>query len=384
MRIGVVCHPTIGGSGLLATQLGIGMAKLGHQVHFISRTRPFKLSENCPNTFFHRVEGIDYPLFDDPLYTFALTAKIVEVVDAYNLDIVHAHYSIPHSLCVHLANEITKHKFPMITTIHGTDVTVVGRDKPLYPLNQFSINKSTTVTTVSRYQQQYIKKHFDIKKSIEVIYNFTNFDLFKASNANHSTRKQWADDDEKILMHISNFRPVKNTELVVKVFSQVVKSIKAKLVLVGTGPEVDLTKSLAARLNILDKVIFLGDINNVEQIIANADCVFQPSSHESFSLVLLEAMASGVPTVSSNVDGIPEVVQHGKTGFIAPLDDLIGMSDHIKNIFSDDVLSESMAKAGRIRAEQCFGWHQQVQKYLKCYENTLQTFHSNNVIQVGQ
>lgn len=381
MRICIVCHPSIGGSGLIATQLGIGLAKLGHQVHFISQSKPFKLDESLPNIYFHQVEAIHYALFTDPLYTFALTAKIVEVVDEFQIDLVHAHYSIPHSLCAHLANQITKRKFPMITTIHGTDVTLVGRNKPLYPLNQFSINKSDTVTTVSKFQQKYIKQHFDIDKSIEVIYNFTDLQTFSPVNADQTERAKLAEKDEKILMHISNFRPVKNTETVVKVFAQVVKSVKSKLILIGAGPEVAITKALVAKLNIQDKVVFLGEQSNIEDFIANADCIFQPSSHESFSLVLLEAMASGVPTVSSDVDGIPEVVQHGKTGFIAPLNDLIAMSEYIIRIFSDETLSQEFSKAGRIYAEDNFSWQQQVKSYQTCYEKTLHEFNNQNAVQ---
>lgn len=370
MRIGIVCHPTIGGSGLIATQLGIGLARLGHEVHFISHTRPFKLVDE-KGIFFHCVEGIDYPLFDDPLYTFALTAKIVEVVERFDLDLVHAHYSIPHSLCAYLASEITTNKFPTVTTIHGTDVTVVGQDKPLYPLNRFSINKSTVVTTVSNFQRQYTKQEFNISKSIEVINNFIDLDVFSPKHASKERRAMIAADDEKILMHISNFRPVKNTDVVIKAFHMVQAKVNARLVLLGNGPDLIKIKQQCQQLGISDKVTFLGSVMHVEDIIPNADCIFQPSYHESFSMVALEAMACGVPTVTSNADGIPEVVEQGKSGFMSEPNDILAMSNHIIEIFRDARLQQSLGEYGRKRAEQKFAWSDKISEYLKCYENAI-------------
>ncbi|WOH35954.1 N-acetyl-alpha-D-glucosaminyl L-malate synthase BshA [Thalassotalea fonticola] len=370
MRIGIVCHPTIGGSGLIATQLGIGLARLGHEVHFISHTRPFKLVDE-EGIFFHCVEGIDYPLFDDPLYTFALTAKIVEVADRYKLDLVHAHYSIPHSLCAYLASEITTNKFPTVTTIHGTDVTVVGQNKPLYPLNRFSINRSTVVTTVSNFQRQYTKEQFDISKSIGVIYNFIDLDVFSPKHASVERRRMLASDDEKILMHISNFRPVKNTEAVIEAFHMVQAKVNARLVLLGNGPDLRKIKLLCQQLGIAEKVTFLGDVMHVENIIPNADCVFQPSYHESFSMVALEAMACGVPTVTSNADGIPEVVEQGKSGFMSEPNDILAMSKNIIDILGDEQLQQRMGAYGRKRAEQNFCWADKIAEYVQCYEHAL-------------
>lgn len=374
MRIGIVCHPSIGGSGLVATELGLGMAKQGHEVHFISRTRPFKLSDDLDNVFFHEVEEIHYPLFTDPLYTFALTAKIVDVAEARQLDVVHAHYSIPHSLCAYLACEISKHKFPVITTIHGTDVTVVGLDKPLYPLNQFSINKSTKVTTVSAYQRQYIKDHFEIEKDIEVIHNFIDLEVFSAENRCPIKRKELANDDEKIIMHVSNFRKLKNTTAVVLSFRRVLSQANARLVLLGTGPEVESVKQECQRLGILDKVNFMGAVSHIELYLANADCIIQPSYNESFGMVALEAMACEVPAVTSDVDGIPEVVEHGVTGFLAAPDDVDSLASYILELLVNPGLQQRMGKSGRARAEKLFSPKSKIRQYLHTYELAITEF----------
>lgn len=374
MRIGIVCHPSIGGSGLVATQLGLGIAKQGHEVHFISRTRPFKLLEDLDNVHFHSVEAIHYPLFTDPLYTFALTAKIVEVAEQYQLDVVHAHYSIPHSLCAYLACEISQHKFPTITTIHGTDVTVIGQDKPLYPLNQFSINKSDKVTTVSAFQSEYIKQNFEISNPIEVIHNFIDLAVFTPDNASTDVRRTLAGDDEKIIMHVSNFRAIKNTQAVVHAFNIVQQQLDARLVLLGSGPDVDGLKVECRRLGIIDKVSFLGDVTHVESYLANADCVIQPSYKESFSLVVLEAMASAVPTVTSNVDGIPEVMQDGVTGLMTEPDNIEQLAAHTVTILSDDHLQQTMGQAGRLRAAQLFNPEEKIAQYLATYSEAIDEF----------
>lgn len=373
MRIGIICHPSVGGSGLIATQLGIGLAEKGHQVHFISRIRPFKLEEHYPDVWFHQVEGIEYPLFDDTLYTFSLTAKIVEVVDQFDLDVIHAHYSIPHSLCAHLASEITTRKFPIVTTIHGTDVTVVGQNQPLYPLNKFSIEKSDTVTTVSSYQRDYTRDNFDISKPIEVIYNFVDEKVFSPEHFDIEKRRTMADDDEKIIMHISNFRPLKNTRMVIGAFAELIKHVKARLVLLGDGPEYDAMQTQCEELGIADKVSFLGKVKDVEQYLVNADCVFQPSYNESFSLVALEAMSCGVPVVVSNVDGIPEVVVQNETGFLAEPDDLNAMVNNLLTICQDVELAKTMGANGRERALTKFSWASQVDAYIDCYRQTLLT-----------
>ncbi|GIU13146.1 MULTISPECIES: N-acetyl-alpha-D-glucosaminyl L-malate synthase BshA [unclassified Shewanella] len=371
IRIGIVCHPSIGGSGLVATELGLGLAELGHEVHFISSVRPFKLIEDSDRLFFHSVEAINYPLFSDPLYTFALTAKIVEVVEQFKLDIVHAHYSIPHSLCAYLAGEITTHKFPTVTTIHGTDVTIVGQDKPLYPLNRFSIHKSTKVTTVSNYQRSYIYSHFDKTKSIDVIHNFIDLAVFSPDLADIHVRRKMAKDDEKIVMHVSNFRPLKNSDTVVRAFYMLQRKVKARLVLLGSGPDIDSIKLQCKKLGILKHVTFMGDVTHVEHYLPNADCMIQPSYRESFSMVLLEAMACAVPTVSSNVDGIPEVVDNGQTGFMFDPDDAVGMAKAMTQILTEPQKQAQMGLAGRSRAAKLFNPKDKITQYLACYEEAI-------------
>ncbi|MFT5790407.1 MAG: N-acetyl-alpha-D-glucosaminyl L-malate synthase BshA [Shewanella sp.] len=371
LRIGIVCHPSIGGSGLVATELGLGLAKLGHEVHFISSVRPFKLIEDSKQLFFHSVEAINYPLFSDPLYTFALTAKIVEVAEQYHLDVVHAHYSIPHSLCAYLAGEISTHKFSTVTTIHGTDVTIVGQDKPLYPLNKFSIHKSTKVTTVSAYQRNYIYSHFEKDKTIEVIHNFIDLNVFTPKTANVDVRRQMAKDDEKVIMHVSNFRALKNTDTVIRAFHLLLRKVSARLVLLGSGPYIDNIKEQCEKLDILQHVTFMGEVMHVESYLPNADCMIQPSYRESFCMVLLEAMACAVPTVSSNVDGIPEVVEEGVSGFMLDPDDALGMAKAMEVILTCPDKQLQMGQAGRRRARVLFSPQQKIGQYVDCYYDAI-------------
>ncbi|MBW3164042.1 N-acetyl-alpha-D-glucosaminyl L-malate synthase BshA [Ferrimonas balearica] len=377
MRIGILCHPSVGGSGLVATELAHGLAEAGHDVHVISSAQPFKLRQHQRHIHFHLVEGIHYPLFKDPLYTFALTAKIVEVVDQYQLDVVHAHYSIPHSLCAYLATEITRRPFPIVTTIHGTDVTVVGQDRPLYPLNRFSIDRSTVVTTVSAYQRGHIQRHFGLKTAIEVIHNFIDCDHFRPDLADPLLRRSLARDDQPIVMHASNFRPVKNTDTVLRSFARLSEKLDAKLVLLGSGPEMEAAQGRCHQLGIADRVVFVGQVQYVEQYLPLADCVLQPSYRESFCMVLLEAMACGVPTISSNVDGIPEVVAEGETGFMAEPDDDKAQADAMLRVLSDPALQQRLGAAGRQRAKTRFATRHTIEQYLACYRRAIATLADN-------
>ncbi|WP_285164560.1 N-acetyl-alpha-D-glucosaminyl L-malate synthase BshA [Shewanella goraebulensis] len=369
--IGIVCHPSIGGSGLVATQLGIGLANLGHEVHFIAHKRPFKLINQHENIYFHEVDEVNYPLFEGPLHTYSLTAKIVEVVEQYQLDLVHAHYSIPHSLCAFLASNICKYSFPIVTTIHGTDVTIVGQDDAIKRLNTFSMNQSTLITTVSNFQRQYIQQEFEVNQPINVVHNFIDTDDFTPALIDKTLRQSLAADDEKILMHVSNFRALKNTQTVVNAFSQLSCDEKVRLVLVGSGPDIDKIRTQCQQLNILDKVTFTGSVKNVERFIANADCLIQPSYRESFCMVILEAMACGVPTVSSNVDGIPEVVDEGVTGFMLPPEDANGMAVAISHILANSDYQHQLGQAGRERAMSQFNTEVKINQYLDCYHQTL-------------
>ena len=369
MNIGIICYPSIGGSGLIATELGIDLAKRGHQVHFISYSVPFKLQTFQRNVYFHAVDPVSYPLFNQTLYTFSLTAKIIDIVREYKLDLVHAHYSIPHSLCAHLAREVWGKNFKIITTLHGTDVTIVGQNKPLYSLNKYAIEQSDKVTTVSHFQKEHTNRYFGITKEISVIHNFVDTDVFKPGVGDG--KSCLANTDEKIIMHISNFRPPKNPEGVIKTFYHVQKQIPAKLVLVGDGPGIGEIRNLCKEFNICEHVCFLGKRDNVETVIPFADCVLQPSYLESFGMVLLEAMACEVPTVSSNVDGIPEVVVHGETGFFAPPDDHETLADFILKICSSKELAKSLGKNGRQRATETFNKDKMVSRYLDTYSTVL-------------
>ncbi|WP_144213120.1 N-acetyl-alpha-D-glucosaminyl L-malate synthase BshA [Shewanella donghaensis] len=377
LRIGIVCHPSIGGSGLVATQLGIGLAKLGHEVHFIASKRPFKLANEYKNVFFHEVDEVNYPLFDGPLHTYSLTAKIIEVAEEHALDLVHAHYSIPHSLCAHLASNISQHSFPVMTTIHGTDVTIVGQDKAIKRLNTYSMNQCALLTTVSDFQRDYILQEFDIRQPISVVHNFIDSVDFTPDLVDINLRRTLAEDDEKILMHVSNFRPLKNTHTVVKAFSQLQCDSKTKLVLVGSGPDIEKTKLQCQQLGIAERVCFLGSVTKVERFIANADCLIQPSFRESFCMVILEAMSCGVPTVSSNVDGIPEVVDNGKTGYMYPAEDAQSMASAIEHIFSDPAIQQALGQAGRRRAINEFNTDVKIDQYIDCYHHAI-ALHQQN------
>ncbi len=370
MRIGILCHPSIGGSGLVATELGVNLARQGHEIHFISHATPFKMPRFERNISFHSVDPISYPLFNQTLYTFALSAKIIEVAEDFHLDLVHAHYSIPHSLCAHLAREISGQKFRIVTTLHGTDVTIVGQDRPLYPINRYGIEQSDCVSTVSQYQKQHTLEHFRISKEIRVIYNFIDPEVFKPDNAKHNVRACLADDDEKIIMHISNFRKPKNPIGLVKTFALVVQQIKARLVLIGDGPDLLEIKHVCQDLGICEKVSFMGRMDNVENVIPAADCILNQSYREAFGMVLLEAMACGVPTVSSNVDGIPEVVVHGETGFMAGPDEHEALAEYLVKICRDEALAQRLGENGRRRAVSVFHKDLIVPQYLECYESS--------------
>jgi N-acetyl-alpha-D-glucosaminyl L-malate synthase BshA len=369
MKIGIICYPGIGGSGLIATVLGVELARQGHEIHFISYSVPFKLPAYGRNIHFHSVDPISYPLFNQQLYTFSLTAKVVEVVDTYKIDVIHAHYSIPHSLCAHLAREISTRDFKIVTTLHGTDVTIVGQDKPLFKLNRYGIERSDLVTTVSEYQQRHTKHYFGIESDIRVIYNFIDSDIFRPRPS--ATPSELAAADEKIVMHISNFRPLKNGTAVIRSFHLIPDTVKARLVLVGDGPEVDDLRRLCRELDLADRVSFLGNVANVEHIVPLADCVLQPSYRESFGMALLEAMACGVPTVSSNVDGIPEVVVDGETGYTTEPDDYESIAAHVTRLCTDADKRHSMGMAGRARAIRCFNKTQVVAQYLAAYETVV-------------
>ncbi|RMD82456.1 MAG: N-acetyl-alpha-D-glucosaminyl L-malate synthase BshA [Lentisphaerae bacterium] len=371
LKLGIVCYPGIGGSGLVATELGLALARRGHDVHFISYAAPFRLRNMLDHVRYHSVDPIDYPLFRHSLYTFALTAKIVEILEDYDLDLIHCHYSIPHALCAHLAREITGKAVKIVTTLHGTDVSLVGIDKPLYPLNRYGIQQSDAVTTVSRFQAEFVRRHFDLDLPIQVIYNFIDPEVFRPDGEVDCCRSCLARPDEKIIMHVSNYRPPKNPEGVIRTFHKVHQRIKARLVLVGDGPGICTIRHYCREHELSDAVHFLGKHDQVERILPLADCVFLPSYREAFGMAILEAMACGVPTVTSHVDGIPEVVEEGVTGFMAAPDDHDALAEAIIRICSDDRLAREMGEAGRRRCVNQFHIDQIVPLYEALYRDIL-------------
>lgn len=319
MKIGIVCYPTYGGSGVVATELGLGLAERGHKVHFITYRRPARLANFHENVFFHEVSDADYPLFEYTPYDTALTSKLVDVVKYEELELLHVHYAIPHAAVGYMAKKILLSQgryVPVVTTLHGTDITLVGTNPAFAPVVEFSINKSDGVTAVSNNLRQQTYDNFDIKGEIEVIYNFVDLQRFSLKNKDHF-KKAIAPDGERILTHVSNFRKVKRIDNVIHIFKQVQEVIPSKLLLIGDGPERHNLEVLCRQLGLCDQIRFLGKQQAVEELLAVSDLFLMPSENESFGLAALEAMACGVPVVSSNAGGLPEVNIDGETGFVS-------------------------------------------------------------------
>ncbi len=310
MKIGITCYPTYGGSGVVATELGIELAARGHEIHFISYAMPIRLSEAHERIYFHEVEVTSYPLFDHPPYTLALATRMYEVAEEASLDLLHVHYAIPHSVSALLARMMSQRKrLPFITTLHGTDITLVGNDRSYLPITRFSIEESDGVTAISNYLRDRTIHDFDIKRAIEVIPNFVNCDLYMRC-PDQSARERWAKNGEPILMHLSNFRPVKRITDVVEIFAQVRAKIPAKLVMMGDGPDRGSAEFLVRKKGLSKDVFFLGKQDRVQEKLGLADLFLLPSEEESFGLAALEAMACEVPVIATNVGGLPEVVTH--------------------------------------------------------------------------
>jgi N-acetyl-alpha-D-glucosaminyl L-malate synthase BshA len=338
MKIGIICYPTYGGSGVVATELGKALAKKGHQVHFITYSEPVRLDGFQENIFFHEVSALDYPLFQHQPYESALASKIVDVVKFEKLDLLHVHYAIPHASSALMAQSILKEQgieIPFITTLHGTDITLVGRDPSYLPVVAYSMNHSNGITAVSEDLKRETLEYFHLKKEIRVIPNFIDFSRFKKTDKDHF-KKAIAPNGEKILMHVSNFRKVKRVEDVVLVFDQVLKKIPAKLLLVGDGPERMAVEMLCRKLGNCEHVRFLGKQDAVEDLLAIADLFVLPSESESFGLAALEAMACEVPVLSSNAGGLPEINIQGETGFMSNVGDTEDMAKNAIYILEDE------------------------------------------------
>ncbi|MGB1931877.1 MAG: N-acetyl-alpha-D-glucosaminyl L-malate synthase BshA [Flavobacteriales bacterium] len=366
LKIGLVCYPTFGGSGIVATELGKALAEKGHEIHFITYSKPVRMDWFTKNMYYHEVSVSDYPLFEYAPYELLLSSKLVDVAINQKLDILHVHYAIPHASAAFSAQQILKTRnidLPFITTLHGTDITLLGKDKSFQPVIEFAINQSDAVTAVSESLKEDTYQFFDIKKNIEVIPNFIDPSLYRFAE-DIELRAQFAEKDEVIITHISNFRKVKRVDDVIRIFEGVQQQLSAKLLMVGDGPELHQVKNLARELGISDKVFFLGKSKRIEQITSISDVFLLPSETESFGLVALEAMASGVAVVSSNVGGLPEVNKDGVTGFLNEVGDIEGMITSVLTIFKDkDTLARF--KTNALEHSQNF----ELNKIVPVYEN---------------
>ncbi|HEV2353565.1 MAG TPA: N-acetyl-alpha-D-glucosaminyl L-malate synthase BshA [Puia sp.] len=372
MRIGIVCYPTFGGSGVLATELGKALADKGHQVHFITYQQPVRLNEFNANIFYHEVRVTTYPLFDYPPYETALSSTMVDVIVNHQLDLLHVHYAIPHASAAYLAKKIVEaqgRQIPVVTTLHGTDITLVGRDKTFAPVVAFSINQSDAITAVSENLRDETYSIFNIEKEIQVIYNFVDTRRFHKKPID-AFRKVIAPDGERILLHASNFRKVKRVTDIVRIFEIVRRKMPAKLLFVGDGPERSEAESLCRHLGICDDVRFVGKQEQMEEILAVADLFLLTSEYESFGLAALEAMAAGVPVISSNAGGLPEIAVQGETGFLDAVGDIQEMSQHAIQILEDEATLKRFKDNALAHAKN-FDIHRIVPQYEALYNHFL-------------
>ena len=372
MNIGITCYPTYGGSGIVATELGLELANRGHEVHFITYSNPIRLDPGIPRIHYHEVEVSNYPLFQYPPYCLALASRMVDVADAYNLDLLHVHYAIPHSIAAMLAQQMLapKRRLPFITTLHGTDITLVGADPSYFAITKFSIEKSDGVTSISEDLRQHTVDVFGVTNEIRVINNFINCDLYHP-NPDKTGAAAYAPPGEKLLIHVSNFRPVKRVLDCIRILAEVRKHTPAHLLMVGDGPDRGSAEHLARELHLSQHVSFLGKQNHVERLIPLAHVLLMPSEMESFGLVALEAMACGVATVTTNVGGIPELVIHGVNGFMEPVGDIAAQAARAIELLTDDALHARIAAAGRARAREQFSTDRIIPLYERYYEDVL-------------
>ncbi len=372
MKIAIVCYPTFGGSGVLATELGISLHEHGHEVHFIAYKKPVRLTNLNNNLFFHKVNVPDYPLFNFQPYELALSTKLVEVIKANSIDLMHVHYAIPHAYAAYMAKKMLKNQgfnVPIVTTLHGTDITLVG-NHPFYKAAvNFSINKSDVVTCVSQSLKEDTLDQFDITREIEVVPNFIDISKYKIQQQK-CIKENSKIGKEFIITHVSNFRPVKNIKNVVMVFNNIQKKIPSKLLMIGEGPDKQMAEQLCKKLLIEDKVEFLGNSNQVEKKLCHSDLFLLPSTTESFGLAALEAMASNVAIISSNAGGLPEINSHGKTGYLTNANDIESMSNYAISILENPSLLEEMKIKGFNKAKS-FDIKKIVPLYEKIYEDVL-------------
>jgi L-malate glycosyltransferase len=371
MKIGITCYPTFGGSGVVATELGLALARRGDEVHFISYAPPSRLNALHERVLFHEVVVTPYPLFDPyPPYTLALATKMAEVAAYEKLDVLHVHYAIPHAISAHLAKQILQSQhLKVITTLHGTDITLVGRDPGYLPITKFGIEVSDGVTAVSEWLKQETARNFETEKAIEVIPNFVDPDRFRRHES--AFCNLFGGDSDKLICHVSNFRPVKRITDVVEVFAKVAAKVPSRLIMIGDGPDRSRAEAWIRDHNLRDRVSFLGNVPNLEEILGAVDLFLLPSDAESFGMAALEALASEVPVIATRAGGLPEVVDDGETGYLLPVGDIDAMAARAIEILRDDNLRVRMGAQGRKRAVERFDVNRIVPVYREMYERVL-------------
>ena len=371
MRIGITGYPTYGGSGVVATELGQELAARGHDVHFITYAPPIRMNQNDPHIHFHQAAVVSYPLFDHSPYTLSLATEMLEVFEKESLDLLHVHYAIPHSVSALLARSMAApRRLPFITTLHGTDITLVGNNRSFLPITRYSIEQSDGVTSISRYLLDRTLKDFDIKRPIEVIPNFVNCDLY-FRRPDPKLRAEWAPNGEVILMHLSNFRPVKRILDAVEIFALVREKMPAKLVMIGDGPDRGPAEELAVARNVQNDVLFLGKQNAVQSKLSQADLFLLPSQLESFGLAALEAMACEVPVIATNVGGVPEVVEHGVDGYLTEPGDIKLAAKYAIDLLSRADRGREIGQLARAHAKKKFCANDVIPMYERYYEQVL-------------
>jgi len=370
-KIGITCYPSIGGSGIIATELGKLLAERGFEIHFITSSLPFRLDCINPEIYYHEVEMSHYPVFQYPPYDLALAAKMAEVIDREKLDILHVHYAMPHAISAILARNIANHDVKIATTLHGTDITVLGIDKTFKRMIKYGIEESDAVTAVSHSLVKQTVDKLQVEKEIDVIYNFVNEKEYYKKEREHIKKQYGIGPDEKVVIHISNFRKVKRIQDVIYTFSKVQAEIDSKLILVGDGPELQTAFEIVNKLDLKDKVLFLGKQKSISDLLSISDVKLLMSEQESFGLVLLEAMACEVATIGTNVGGIPEVIVHGETGYVVELGDTESAARYAIELLEDDLLRERYSKNALDRAQTLFNSEEIVSQYIALYDKLL-------------
>ena len=368
MKIGITCYPTYGGSGIVATELGMELSARGHEVHFITYANPIRLTADLPRIHYHEVEVSNYPLFQYPPYSLALASRMAEVAQTESLDLLHVHYAIPHSVSAYLASQMLAGKLPFVTTLHGTDVTLVGTDPSFLPITSFSIEQSPGVTSISEYLKRRTIEVFGVGEEIRVIPNFVNCELYRPE-PNADLRARYVRADEAVLMHLSNFRPVKRISDCVHILAKVNAAISSRLLMVGDGPDRVQAQALARELGLEERVIFLGKQIDVAPLLAIADLMLLPSEMEGFGLAALEAMACGVPPIASDVGGLPEVIHHDRDGFLLPVGDIDGMAEAARNVLGDPARRKALGAAAREKALTRFSADKIIPQYEQYYRD---------------